>query len=72
MTVTVTAGSPSYPKGDVDRSGQVENSDLIMVARHVVNILTLTGEQFTLGDMNDDKVIDNKDIITLAKKIVGM
>ena len=72
VTVTVTAGSPSYPKGDVDRSGQVGNSDLIMVARHVVHILTLTGEQFTLGDMNDDNVIDNKDIITLAKKIVGM
>ncbi|MBQ6540242.1 MAG: dockerin type I repeat-containing protein [Oscillospiraceae bacterium] len=61
-----------FEKGDVDRSGQVGNSDLIMVARHVVHILTLTGEQFTLGDMNDDNVIDNKDIITLARKIVGL
>ncbi|MBQ6539933.1 MAG: dockerin type I repeat-containing protein [Oscillospiraceae bacterium] len=70
--VTVSAGGSSYPKGDVDRSGQVGNSDLIMVARHVVHILTLTGEQFTLGDMNDDKVIDNKDIISVARKVVGL
>jgi hypothetical protein len=70
--VTYASGGSSYPKGDVDRSGQVGNSDLIMVARHVVHILTLTGEQFTLGDMNDDKVIDNKDIISVARKVVGL
>ncbi|MBQ6539674.1 MAG: hypothetical protein IJL71_01430 [Oscillospiraceae bacterium] len=69
--VTVTAAS-SYPKGDVDRSGQVGNSDLIMVARHVVHIITLTGEQFTLGDMDNDNVIDNKDIISVARKVVGL
>ncbi len=68
----VTVGTSSYPKGDVDRSGQVGNSDLIMVARHVVHILTLTGEQFTLGDMDNDNVIDNKDIISVARKVVGL
>ncbi|MBQ6539799.1 MAG: dockerin type I repeat-containing protein, partial [Oscillospiraceae bacterium] len=65
-------GAPSYEKGDVDMSGQVGNSDLIMVARHVVHILTLTGEQFTLGDMDGDGEIGNKDIISLARKIVGL
>ncbi|MBQ6539800.1 MAG: leucine-rich repeat protein, partial [Oscillospiraceae bacterium] len=57
------SGTPSYEKGDVDMSGQVGNSDLIMVARHVVHILTLTGEQFTSGDMDGDGEISNKDII---------
>ncbi len=70
--VTYASGGSTYPKGDVDRSGQVGNSDLIMVARHVVHIITLTGEQFTLGDMDNDKVIDNKDIISVARKVVGL
>ena len=68
----IVAASSSYQKGDVDKSGQVGNSDLIMVARHVVHLTTLTGDAFTLGDMNDDKTIDNKDIISLARKIVGL
>ncbi len=66
------AEASAYQKGDVDRNGSVSNSDLILVARHVVNLITLTGEQFTLGDMNDDGVITNTDIITLARKIVGL
>jgi hypothetical protein len=70
--VKIDAGSSSYPKGDVDRSGQVGNSDLILVARHVVNLITLTGEQFTLGDMDDDNQITNTDIILVARKIVGL
>ncbi len=70
--VKATEGTSSYPKGDVDRSGQVGNSDLIMVARHVVHIITLSGEQFTLGDMDNNKVIDNKDIISVARKVVGL
>jgi hypothetical protein len=70
--VVTVAGGSSYPKGDVDRSGQVGNSDLIMVARHVVHIITLSGEQFTLGDMDNDNVIDNKDIISVARKVVGL
>ena len=70
--VKIDAGSSSYPKGDVDRSGQVGNSDLILVARHVVHLVTLTGEQFTLGDMDDDKQITNTDIILVARRIVGL
>jgi hypothetical protein len=70
--VKIDAGSPSYPKGDVDRSGQVGNSDLILVARHVVHLVTLTGEQFTLGDMDDDNQITNTDIILVARRIVGL
>jgi hypothetical protein len=69
----ITANTaPSYQKGDVNRDGSVSNSDLILVARHVVNLVTLTGEQFTLGDMNGDGQITNTDIITVARMIVGL
>ena len=69
----ITANTaPSYQKGDVNRDGSVSNSDLILVARHVVNLVTLTGEQFTLGDMNGDDQITNTDIITVARMIVGL
>ncbi len=67
-----TKQSESYKKGDVNRDGSVSNSDLILVARHVVNLITLTGEQFTLADMNGDGAITNTDIITVARKIVGL
>ncbi len=67
-----TKQAESYQKGDVNRDGSVSNSDLILVARHVVNLITLTGEQFTLGDMNNDGAITNTDIITVARKIVGL
>ena len=65
-------GTTSYQKGDVNRDGTVSNSDLILVARHVVNLITLTGEQFTLGDMNNDGAVTNTDIITVARMIVGL
>ena len=61
-------------QGDVDNDGKVANSDLIMVARYVVDIIdpaTKTDVE-TYGDMNGDGVIANADIITIARIIVGL
>jgi DNA-directed RNA polymerase subunit RPC12/RpoP len=63
---------PTGLKGDVDLDGDVDNADLIQIARHVVHIITLTDRRFWAGDMNDDGTIDNQDIILHARKLVGL
>jgi DNA-directed RNA polymerase subunit RPC12/RpoP len=61
-----------YTPGDVNGDGSVGNSDLILVARHVVNLVTLSGNQFMAGDMDASGTISNTDVILLARLIVGL
>ncbi|MBQ6540408.1 MAG: hypothetical protein IJL71_05235 [Oscillospiraceae bacterium] len=58
--------------GDANGDGDVGNADLIMVARHVVHIVTLTGKHFEAGDMDRSGDITNTDVIRLARVIVGI
>ena len=68
------AYNPDQPQGDVDNDGKVANSDLITVARYVVDIIDPSTKSSieAYGDMNGDGVITNADIITIARIIVGL
>ena len=69
----ITANTaPSYQKGDVNRDGILDNADLILVARYVVNLYNFDSEAFKLGDMDDSGAIDNSDLIRLARILVGL
>jgi uncharacterized protein with FMN-binding domain len=58
--------------GDVNMDGVVNNADLILMARDVVEIIRFTDFQKEIGDMNGDEEISNADIITVARMLVGL
>ncbi len=63
-----------YVPGDVDGDGEISNTDLIMVARYIVELRdenTIADiEQY--GDMDGDEIITNTDLISIARIIVGL
>jgi hypothetical protein len=63
---------PHDLKGDVDFDGDVDNADLILIARHLVNIITLNERQLKVADMNDDGTVNNADLILHARFLVGI
>lgn len=60
----------NFKTGDVDGDGNVNNADLILIARRVVG---MDAELDPLAaDINCDNVITNADIILLARFLVGL
>ncbi|MBQ6539777.1 MAG: hypothetical protein IJL71_01960 [Oscillospiraceae bacterium] len=58
--------------GDVDFDGDVDNTDLIRVARFIVKMVEFTPRQVYVGDMDHSGEITNSDLITIARIIVGL
>ena len=58
-------------KGDVNDSKNVDNADLVLMARYLVNLEAIL-PRMDNADMDDNQIIDNQDLVTLAKKIVSM
>jgi hypothetical protein len=63
---------PAFEKGDVNMDKTLDNADLILVARYVVNLYNFGSEAFKLGDMDNSGAIDNSDLIRLARLLVGL
>ncbi len=61
-----------YLPGDVNMDGEVNNADLILVARYVVELVEFTDFQKEIGDMNKDGEVSNIDVIMIARVIVGL
>ncbi|MBQ6540627.1 MAG: dockerin type I repeat-containing protein [Oscillospiraceae bacterium] len=59
-------------KGDVDENGEVENVDLILTAKNVVELVEFTEAEKYSADMNGDGEVTNADVITVARLIVGL
>ena len=59
-------------KGDLNRDGEVNNADLVMLARYLVELETFDAEQLIIGDYNSDGTIDNRDLVLLARYLVGL
>jgi len=57
--------------GDANSDTVISNSDLVMIARHIVGLITKQDMPVWInGDMNNDNDLTNADIVLLAKKIV--
>jgi len=59
-------------KGDLNRDGEVNNADLVMLVRYLVELETFDAEQLIFGDYNSDGTIDNRDLFLLARYLVGL
>lgn len=56
-----------YKKGDMNKSGKVELTDVIMLLKLYVNPENQVSESIMLGDMNNNSKIDLTDVIMLLK-----
>ncbi|MBQ8975316.1 MAG: hypothetical protein IJ072_06305, partial [Oscillospiraceae bacterium] len=61
----------AYPKGDINRDMQVNNVDLIMIARYLVDLEQFDDQQMELADFNDDGKVNNVDLVLIARAIVA-
>jgi hypothetical protein len=62
---------PETLHGDVDRDGDVDNADVIMIARYLVELETFDDEQMVIADFNEDDTIDNLDLILIVKYVIS-
>lgn len=67
----IVSGGVEYAKGDLNLDGGIDNRDLIILARYLVKIETLTDIQLDAGDMSADGKVDNSDLVLLARYLVG-
>jgi hypothetical protein len=62
----------NYPIGDVTQDGEVDNRDLIMIARYLVNLVQFNEKQKIAADFTQDGIINNTDLVLIARAIVAM
>ena len=59
-----------YVNGDVNRDSELDNRDLIMIARYLVELESFDDEQKELADYNEDGEINNIDLVLIARELV--
>jgi hypothetical protein len=59
-----------FTSGDVNSDGNIDNADLILVARYVVSIDV--NIDLLAADVNFDNSVSNTDIIMIARYLVGL
>ncbi len=58
--------------GDVNNDGVISIADAILVQKHVVNVVTLEGEDFAAADADKNGEVNIADAIMIQKHIVGI
>lgn len=61
-----------YEMGDVTNDGYITVADAIAVQRHIANLETLSGANFTLADVNYDNNLSVADAIEIQRMIAGL
>ena len=64
--------TPAPTPGDLNGDGEVDNVDLVMLARYNVALQTLDETQLKAADLNGDTRVDNLDLVSLARFIVNL
>ena len=59
-------------EGDVNNDGVIAGSDALMVARHVVGLAPLTGDNFDAADVDDSGTVGSSDALMIAQYVVGL
>ena len=62
--------TPSYKPGDLDNSGIVDATDVILTRRHIVGGYDVNIVE-EVADVNKDTVVDVADVVLLRRYIVG-
>jgi predicted peptidase len=62
----------NYPIGDVSQDGEIDNRDLIMIARYLVGLVEFNEKQLEAADFNEDDIVNNTDLVLIARYIVTL
>lgn len=63
------SSSDQYIVGDVDGNGSVNLMDALLIARHNINIETLTGINLAAADVNGDSAVNLADSLLIQKYV---
>ncbi|TYQ18189.1 UNVERIFIED_CONTAM: endoglucanase Cel9V [Acetivibrio alkalicellulosi] len=58
--------------GDLDGNGRIDSTDLVIMRRHILEIMYIKPEYLERADVNGDKVINSTDYILLKRYILGI
>lgn len=67
---TIPTSSIMY--GDIDGDKVIDAKDLLLVKKHVINLIVLSGDEFNAADVNKDGKIDAIDVLKIQRHIVGL
>ncbi len=60
-----------YSPGDVTQDGEVDNRDLILIARYLVRLVEFNGKQMADADYDGSGTINNTDLVLIARFLVA-
>ncbi len=66
------AASPPLLIGDVNGDGNIDVADAILILRHIVGLVTLSGDGLEAADVNQDDQVDVADAILILRYVVGL
>ncbi|MBQ7715703.1 MAG: leucine-rich repeat protein [Clostridia bacterium] len=58
--------------GDSNGDGRVDMRDVLLMRKHILNIIKLTGNAFPAADMDENGMINMKDVLAVRKKILNI
>ena len=71
--VTITEADISAPtKGDVNASGRIDVTDIVLAAAHVKGIRALDADALARADVNDDNKLNVSDVALIAAHVKGI
>ena len=60
----------SYESGDLDFSGSINVSDIVLMQKYLLASETISSSQYYIADMNGDGVVDVFDVVCLRKALI--
>ncbi|MBW3622394.1 MAG: dockerin type I repeat-containing protein [Armatimonadetes bacterium] len=70
--ITWKVTGSTFALGDVDKSGNVNVSDAVIVLKASVDQVTLTSEEAALADVDRSGVVDVGDAVQILRKSVNL
>lgn len=71
VTALYEENTPAGLIGDVNLDGVVDATDGLLIMRHSMAILTLTGQALANGDVNGDGFVNATDALLVMRIVVG-
>lgn len=68
----VTPVSASAVRGDIDANGVIDMRDLLVLRKHIAELVELTDAQLSNADCDGDQTVNVNDILTLRKYLVKL
>lgn len=71
--VCIICGIPEHEirKGDINGDGDITSADAVMLARFLVDLITLSDAQIVAADLNSDGYITSADAVIMAKTLTN-